>query len=404
VKIIRACFGGVSRNPPAAHVIQAQPRADPPARPVPDTGSWISAAGRPAKRSIDDSFERKTADQKIAWLLEASPELRGEQYHSSSKIKAGARLMTDKEALCYALEVALESSRGMVPLICTRLLQAFPAETIRFPIFGIEFERSRLTEWSTVGVAPSHPSASGGVVSPEMQGLAAAMGNTGVQNVHAPTVVIGIADQLMKIRTRIDGSKKVTQREAEAEIAAYLKAQHATPDALAGFAVVAAREDVISSFDESNKTCLGILWNYIRLVSDPSLQALLKASMLTKFVEIQRERPCGLGMIERLIDIPSGIDLSLAQAISLADVRFELQTLAGKVNVDLEQEAAEYIAMVRQEVGQNHITGDPDAVFASMKRERFLQTAQVEFCLLRGINRSVIKAEADRIFPEGTIL
>jgi hypothetical protein len=81
-----------------------------------------------------------------------------------------------------------------------------------------------------------------------------------------------------------------------------------------------------------------------------------------------------------------------------------LQALAGRVNEDFETELADYIAMVRQEVGQDHITGNPEEVLSAMKHERFLHIARVEFGVLRGLEDSMIVAEANRIFPEGTVL
>lgn len=109
-------------------------------------------------------------------------------------------------------------------------------------------------------------------------------------------------------------------------------------------------------------------------------------------------------MIERIIDIPTAIDWSITQKISVEHLRIELQTLAGTINEEFEREIADYIGSIRREAGDSHITGNPEEIFTAMKRDRFLQTADIEFGMLRGIDCREVAAHAEQIFPKDLTL
>ena len=362
--------------------------------------------GRAAAQTarVTDLFAAKSASEKIDWLLDQLQPLTQYDASGRDRIIAGNRSLSRKEAFCYALELSLESRRDSVPEVSRRLLDEFPESTPSFLLFGIPFARGRLTEW----VRGNLPQVQSNHARPEMvrlnQTLYASSGQHGnPQNVHASNVLIALAGQFQEIRRRSGSNATRTLTKTDTELRAYLN-KPGNRHALQGFETVRKRNDVMANFDDSVHGALRTLWNYIGCCSDELLKEQLRQSMVAKLSEIARESPCAVGMIERIIDIPTAIDWSLTQQISVDQLRQELQTIAGTINLELETELGDYADLVRSEAGLSHITGDPESVFSEIKRARFLQTAEVELCMLRGIDRTSVLAEANRIFPEGTVL
>jgi hypothetical protein len=364
--------------------------------------------GRPGKRTSKRTagrfFERKSDAGKINALLKVSPAIAFDQLPSAEKIRANNRLMTDKEALCYALELALKSQRSRVPEICNRLLLAYPSPTVVFPVDGIEFGREQITEWAQPGRLQTPAYAQERPVKPEFTALGRAMQRRDPQNVHSNQVVIALAAQLTSIRARVSNAQSVSQTQAETEIAEYLRSNHEYRRASDGFRATCARDEVNPNFGTSIRGCQVLMWNFMRSLPDQETKELLKSALAAKLSEIAIEQPCAIGMIERLIDVPTAVDVSNITQLSLPALRAELQALAARVNEQIETEEGDYIAMVRNEIGEPHINGDPEEFLSVLKRDRFLQMAQFDYCVLRGVSRTVLEEEANRIFPEGLML
>ena len=364
----------------------------------------------------DAAFSAMTPLQRLQWLREATPPLQADEYPGLERITAGNRHWTRKQALCNALELAIGSKRDLVPTLCRQLISEYPAEEQTFLLFGVTFDPARLADWAREGIHTNTDA-----VTPEIHDLGAQLYHSNAQNVHDPSVVIALADQFLRILARVPlQSARIPAAKAEQEITNHIQtACAATRDdtkaacatkkntetqALDGLAIVSRRPDTVHHFGHSVKECLCILWNYIQSVPDQQMQEQLKASMVAKLAEIRREGPCAVGMIERIIDIPTAIDWSITQKLSVEHLRLELQTMAAAINGRLDNETADFMAVLTQEAGQSHITGDPDDVVTHLKRERFLQTADIEFGMLRNIDRQLVAREAALIFPEGVML
>ena len=361
--------------------------------------------GKPtSKRTAGRFFDRKSDAGKITALLKASPAIAFDQLPSAEKIRANKRLMTDKEALCYALELALTSQRSRVPEICNRLLLAYPSPMVVFPVDGIEFDRKQISEWAQPGGLQMPVYAQDKPVKPEFTALGMAMHRRDPQNVHSNQVVIALAAQLTSIRARVSRAQSVSQTQAETEIADYLRTNREYRRATDGFRATCARDEANPNFGISIRGCQALIWNFMRSSPEQETRELLKSALAAKLSEIAVEQPCAIGMIERLIDVPTAVDVSNTNRLSLPALRAELQALAARVNEQIETEEADYIAMVRNEVGEAHINGDPEEFLSVLKRDRFLQMAQFDYCVLRGVSRAVLEEEANRIFPEGLTL
>jgi len=164
-------------------------------------------------------------------------------------------------------------------------------------------------------------------------------------------------------------------------------------------------------FGESIKGTLCILWNYIRAVLDLDTRHQLKESMAAKLIEIHAESPCSTGMIERIIDIPTAIDWSITQKMSVQHLRDELQRMAGAVNESCDADpdinflvdqatAIKFSAEEVKDKGPTEALTMLEKEITTLKRNRFLHTAQIELFTLRGIDSKLVKTVAESIFPE----
>ena len=349
--------------------------------------------------TIGNTFNNKTPNQKIDWLLRAAGELREGDHPHLNQISVGTRRLSKKEAFCFALEIGIESQRPRVPELCDQLLQTYDANSIRYNLFGVPFSRTNIANWAHEILINDEP-----IAWPKMLDLGISLYQGSRQNCFLPAVLIAFDDQLGVIAARVPAEQRISALAAEQEIRTYLQRARSPESAMTGFNMVRTRTVQIINFDASVRAAMVTLWNYIRLIPDENLREQLQKSMEKKFREINRERPCATGMIERLIDIPTAIDWSITQGISLESLRYELETLAATVHNEFEAENQDYTTIVRSEAGEDHVTADADELTTMLKRERFLQTADVEFCRIRGIDRAIVKREAEKKFPANLVL
>ncbi|MES2832097.1 MAG: hypothetical protein V4695_08905 [Pseudomonadota bacterium] len=402
-------YGAVAPNEAVNFPTQA-PANRPPAtlanRAVPHALRSI-ARGQRSQQSISDAnFNAMDLAGKIRWLRRSAPPLPEGSDPGTNNIEVGPRVMTRRNVLCLALDYAIQGKKEEVPAICRQLITEYQAQDMNFLVLGIPFSRNRLCDWAREGLAvETHVAAA-----PEVQDMGKQLYNDNNQNVHAASVVIAMAAQLTTIRNRIPTSKNLSHAAAEAEIKSYLNTLGHGRAALKGLQIVSQRPEEITNFGESVQGCLTVLWNYIRAVEDPEMRLHLKESMAAKLGEIHREQPCATGMIERLIDIPTAIDWSITQKITLQHLRNELQTMAGAINEscdaddDMRTQAEIAVAEAQSDASKGQVEACLDRETTKLKRDRFLHTARIELGLLRGIDQQLITAEAERIFPENMIL
>ncbi|MCQ8894982.1 hypothetical protein NQT62_00835 [Limnobacter humi] len=75
---------------------------------------------------------------------------------------------------------------------------------------------------------------------------------------------------------------------------------------------------------------LGHVIQYISAKTDIPLKNNLNQALLERLIEIDREDPCAPGIMQRLLDVPSGIDPAMDIAAKSRQVGEDLATLAGK--------------------------------------------------------------------------
>ena len=408
---IRAIFGRTAQ-PTAANNVPVRPDAaenvlgltHPTEPPLPRRQGTVPTSVRLRRLvrphlSVGSSFERKSPQRKIAWLLRAANELRDGNHPHLSHIAVGHRRLSKKEALCFALEIAVEFRRTEAPALCTQLMQTYEAVDIKFPLFGVPFTRARLADWARDGLLNNGIVPEAGILSNRaVEGMTKTMQKSNPQNVHNPAVMIALAEQLTVISNRVPLAERISDRRALAEIRAYLQTTTSRTPATRGLDLVLERVDNVTNFDKSPRDTLFIVWNYMRAITDEQLKTQLKESMTTKLREIGREGPCAVGIIERVIDIPTAIDWSITQRLSLDHLRFELQTMAGTVCEEFDAENAEYVAMLKTNAAPEQ-EAVIDAEMTVAKRDRFFATSDIDLGMMRGIHRPLVRTQAEAIFP-----
>ena len=162
--------------------------------------------------------------------------------------------------------------------------------------------------------------------------------------------------------------------------------------------------DQIPHFNMTLDTAIVIVWGYLKAQTAPSLSVQLHAAFVARLVDIAETRPCGLGMLQRLVDTPTAIDFSLSAPMSVQALRDEVASFAAEVNEEFDA--------LYGDVGEGHLQAvppQPDASAAALcvseiKRSMVLQRAEVELVVLRKLPAELVRQAVDRVFPQGTVL
>jgi len=389
---------GASRNRPAnipprtAHnqsAMAQRPRRNASPRPIP----LMTVDGK--------TFLGMDNKSKIQWLL-ACAQHSQEENCVTDRITAGDMKMTGREATTYALEIASIHNRREVPNIATNLLENYPNPYFLF--HGVNFSKSRVQGWARSGMI----SLSEEEVTPALQEVGKILYFDNSQNVHTAQIRSAQYDQLRRIKQRVVPANCISHELAQQEMHSFILASSTRSHvAVAGLNKVINLTAQVENFhNEVPRDCLTLLWNYIRQIPDEELKSCLKESLKTRFDELGSGYICALGTVQRIIDVPTGVDWSITANLSTEHLREELVTLAGTINESFEDEPdiAEHIRNVRQAHESGETTENPAVILTTLKRERFLATADIEFGTLRNLDRSIVQQQANIVFPVDTEL
>lgn len=149
------------------------------------------------------------------------------------------------------------------------------------------------------------------------------------------------------------------------------------------------------SVARSPSSLLPSVWNYIRNVNDEGLKSNLTASLFVRLGEIYSEGPCVVGQIQRLLDVPSGVDPAMNVFNARAQFDQELASIGGKVNTRLGtlfDEDAKYAESKNE-------TQLP-SVLSHIGKDTFRQTVRRELETNRGVNIADLEPEIAK-FEQG---
>lgn len=362
-------------------------------------------------------FSRREPVDKIQTLLDSAYSL-GRRPNTGlfgePTIKIGNRNLTVNECLTFALEIALETQRERVPEIATSIVHGVDADISRFSIFGVDFTRQRLEEWSREQSIPeSIP------VRPELAEADKGLKNDDRENVHSDEALIAGGMQLDEMRKRLTDTTKKSIAQTGEEIRHLINNKRPRESSEIRARTLAGLDRIMKSqteegpygeepneatdFGETLASTLAIVWGYIEQVSDDDMKENLRESMGARLREIEPDFPCNTGVSQRLCDIPTAIDWSLTQGISLESLRSELAQMAGSINETFEADHEDTCTDVRAQAAQGQISDDPDKIIGALKRDMFYEKARIEYILLRNISPNTVIKEAKAIFPEDFI-
>lgn len=352
-------------------------------------------------------FSRLDSEEKIQRLLEAADEKINEAEHYDSyylevvTTEIGSRNLTAKACLEFALEIALENRREQVPDISLRLVNILNANDQVVRLYGVDFPRARIEEWSNKESLPEPIQ-----VRQEFIDKDGELGIRYGEDVHNRPVRIAGNKQLEVMDNRTPAGSKKTAEETDAEIRRYIATQPPSELAMAAFNRIMQRNGA-GEFNRNFAPVLAKVWGYIEQCTNQEMKQNLRNSMFRKLVELGEEWPCPPGVIQRIADIPTAIDLSLPQEIPEEEIFTELAKMAGDINASFEDDNAFNCSGSREEAGPDENSPARMAVEAAIsdwKRDMFFAKARVELVLLRNIDANFVMTAAERVFPKGALL
>ena len=171
-------------------------------------------------------------------------------------------------------------------------------------------------------------------------------------------------------------------------------------DTKAGLALVMGREDIARGFTKSPADTLALLWTYIGS-TDLDTASNLKNALVNRLAEIGSGHICGLGITERIIDIPTAVDWTVTNSISFEHLHTEIAKMAGDVNDEFEEKFGDQADVERNlaiRSGNSLSQGDTEQRINEIKRDMFIAKARVELISLRNLDEGLVTREIGKIF------
>lgn len=348
------------------------------------------------ERILGERFDQLPIPTKISLLADAGTTMPDRADGRRPHLQIGPRPLGRHDCLELALELALEHQPRSIAAICQRLLNLQPAY-LTVSLFGINFKRTRIMAWADGRDLPEVAQ-----VAAHAYQLDGELQRDNAENVHAGAVIQHSLQQLRKMQCQ--GNQSLTAQQAYYQIDTYLRRIGAPHAAFDGLERVRGMGGQIPHFHITLDDGITSVWRYVTAQTNAALSANLHAAFVARLVDIADTHPCGLGMLQRLVDTPTAVDLSMASSVSAQALRDEVGTIAAEVNEEFEAlygEAAE--AQLRTAPPQPDAS-DPALRVSEIKRAMVLQRAQVELVVLRKLAPEVVRQAVDQVFPEGMVL
>ncbi len=147
--------------------------------------------------------------------------------------------------------------------------------------------------------------------------------------------------------------------------------------------------------DAKNPTqMLGLLWTYIKNTPNAELRRNLRLALLERIIEVGVEQPCYTGQVQRLLDVPSGIDPDLGVLDLQAMVEHEVDSVAARVKVDADSLEAEVRAFAAQ-------TGEvfDEQQLKEITKSMFQQKVDLLLGRTRGLDKAILEQRTTRNLP-----
>ncbi|RZS39728.1 hypothetical protein EV673_1484 [Limnobacter thiooxidans] len=218
------------------------------------------------------------------------------------------------------------------------------------------------------------------------------------QSVHSDGVVEAGNEVLNLMSQKLQGRELPSLEEVLSDVKWHSMERSDRQDIHLGIGHVCSHDAVSIGASSTNRLSPGLalrtLAGYIQHHDNPDVAANLRDASMLQLAEIGRERPCFSGCVQRMLDIPNGIDPAVS---------------AIPVDQQIKQDVVELAARVQNEMStlfdgteledMDALEGVDEAVLAQIKVDLFKQVANTELGFVRGIPQSQFMKEVDRMSP-----
>jgi hypothetical protein len=146
------------------------------------------------------------------------------------------------------------------------------------------------------------------------------------------------------------------------------------------------------SVKRSPASILPVVWGYVQTTKDDTLRGNLKEAFFNKLFEVYAEGPCVVGQLQRLLDVPTGLDPDMDQFGAAAQMGDELSNIASKV-----YERFDKLIEEDGEFAQSHNEEQRASPVGRVGKQLFRQKVEQDIGRFRGINVRKLEPDIQRL-------
>lgn len=171
---------------------------------------------------------------------------------------------------------------------------------------------------------------------------------------------------------------------------------HASPSILAGMnlCLTNTNRDNNWNVNITPQKAIKEVIQYIKSVPDHTMRTNLTNSLLERLREIDEEGPCVSGVLQRLIDVPNGIDPDMSFAGVSRQIGEEMATLAGKTYEQFNELIDEGMEAI---VNEEHNPDVTQTIASSIGRNMFDTRVNQDMKILGGLDEETLAPHRERL-------
>ena len=144
------------------------------------------------------------------------------------------------------------------------------------------------------------------------------------------------------------------------------------------------------------KRILGHVCQYIQATKNRNMKSNLTTALLSRLDEIHRERPCVVGVSQRLLDVPNGIDPDMEFAGRAMQLEQDVAALAGKTYGQFSELIEEGVEAVKIAENQKELTTH-DETINNIGQNMFVSRLKNDLSQLGGVAEADIAPHRERL-------
>lgn len=297
----------------------------------------------------------------------------------------------------------LESHRSRLPIfidVLSNWLDNIAPDRQDFPIQGVVIERDAIVQWLCDLTVPNRtPSTSTQQtdLTRSLERIMYGATDSRRQNVHDANVIRAGDLTFKKMNGILAGAALQPFNEVEKSIATLALPRTDAKWVTRGVQHVKGHRLTVAPGEETPRCpvdALRTLWTYIARLDDRPVAANLQDALLLRLSEIGQELPCFTGCLERILDVPTGIDPALNIHLPYQHIKQDVVKIAGRVQNKMDDlfDGTELANLEGME-------GVDPEVLNEIRVSIFKETASQELGRLRGIPENVYEREVNKMSP-----